>query len=87
MEEFVRELQSLSLHCEYVDTDDQVHDRFVVGLRHKVVKQKLQLISDLTPNIAIIIALQQEQSTQQLAKQSPQEAEVIEAKLYNAKPT
>ncbi len=80
VEEFARELQSLVEHCGYVDSDDQVRDRFVVGLQDTSVKQKLQLIEDLTLEKAVTIARQHEQVKQQLAQQQAQHQEVDEAK-------
>lgn len=41
LEEFCRCLSSLVEHCDYTDTDDQIRDRFVVGLRDwKRLKEK-----------------------------------------------
>ena len=70
VEEFVRTLQTLVQTCNYADPDDQVHDRFVVGLRDMAVKQKLQLITDLSLDKAITIARQHEQVKEQLKLQS-----------------
>lgn len=41
VEEFARELHTRVQHCDYQDPDDQVRDRFVVGLKDTTVKQKL----------------------------------------------
>ena len=47
VEEFARELQILTVHCEYKEqTNEMVRDRFVMGVRDQVVKQKSQLITD-----------------------------------------
>ena len=80
VEEFVRELHTRVQHCDYQDHDDQVRDRFVVGLRDTVVKQKLELIDDLTLDKAVTIARQHEQVKIQLAQQEAQHPEVNEAR-------
>ena len=35
VEEFFRELKSLVVHCQYKDTEDQLRDRFAIGLRDR----------------------------------------------------
>ena len=65
-------LQSLVKTCEYQDPEDQVRDRFVVGLQDISVKQKLQLMPDLTLSKAVDIARQHEQVKQQMAQQGIQ---------------
>lgn len=79
VEEFVRDVQSRVQHCNYHDPDDQVRDRFVIGLQDSTVKQKLQLIEDLTLEKAVIIA------RQQLAQQQSQHQEVNEARAQTSK--
>ena len=44
VEEFVRELQTLALHCGYTNTTEMVRDRFM-GINDPLVKQKLQLMA------------------------------------------
>jgi hypothetical protein len=70
VEEFVRDLQSLVLTCKYIDADDQVRDRFVIGLTDTQIKGKLQLTSDLTLEKAITMARQHEQVKSQLKQQA-----------------
>ena len=70
VEEFARTLQTLVQTCGYKDPDDQVRDRFVVGLKDMAVKQKLQLIADLSLDKAITIARQHEQVKEQLKLQT-----------------
>ncbi len=74
VEEFVRDLQTLITNCEYDHADDMVRDRFVVGLLDTSVKQKLQLVDNLTLGKAVDIARQHEQVKQQLVQQSAQQA-------------
>ena len=44
IEEYYRSLRTLVAHCKYIDTEDQVRDRFVVGLLDRRLKEKLQPI-------------------------------------------
>ena len=54
VEEFVRELQTLALHCDYTNTTEMVRDRFVMGVNDPLVKQKLQLMAaDLSLDKAV----------------------------------
>ena len=69
VEQYVRSLRELVVHCKYVDADDHVRDRLVLGLRDKHVKQKLQLTNDLTLEKAIDIARQTEMVKQQVKLQ------------------
>ena len=70
MEEFVRELQTLALHCDYTNTSEMVRDRFVMGIHDPLVKQKLQLMAaDLSLDKAVAIACQNEQVTTQMREQ------------------
>lgn len=69
VEEFLRDLQNLVRTCDYRDTEDQVRDRFVVGLTDRAIKQKLQLTADLTLDKAVTLARQHELITAQLAQQ------------------
>ena len=85
VEEFVRDLQASVQRCDYQDPDDHVLDRLVCGLQHTTVKQKLQLIQDLTLERATAIARQHEQVRQQLAQQQAQ-LEVSEASAQRARP-
>ena len=62
VDEFARELQTLAVHCEYKEeTNEMVSDRFVMGVKNQAVKQKLQLITDLSLDKAVTIARQHEQ--------------------------
>ncbi|KAK7102732.1 hypothetical protein V1264_020913 [Littorina saxatilis] len=70
VEEFVRALQSLVVHCHYADTEDQVRDRLVIGLRDQRLKEKLQLQNDLTLERVITMARQQKQLKEQMKEQS-----------------
>jgi hypothetical protein len=70
VEEFQRELYALSKHCEFKDRDDQIRDRFVLGLTDVDVKRKLHLEPDLTLEKAIKIAKQFEQVHSQMATTS-----------------
>jgi hypothetical protein len=49
--------------------EDQVRDRFVVGLRDMKLKEKLQLTPNLTLSRALEIARQHEQIKHQLKEQ------------------
>ena len=70
MEGFVRELQTLALHCDYTNTTDMVRDRFVMGINDPLVKQKLQLMAaDLSLDKAVSIARQNEQMKTQMREQ------------------
>jgi hypothetical protein len=88
VEEFLRDLQSLVKTCEYRDEEDQVRDRFVVGLRDSHIKQKLQLKADPTLSDAITLARQHEQVKQQMAAQhaTPQEVNETHAKKFHSRP-
>ena len=41
VEEFVRDLQTRAIHCEYTDANEMIRDRFVMGIKDPSVKQKL----------------------------------------------
>ena len=69
IEEFYRSLRTLVAHCEYKDTEDQVRDRFVIGLNDYKLKEKLQLIHDLSLDKALEIARQHEQIKLQMKQQ------------------
>ena len=60
IEEYYRSLRALVAHCECIDAEDQVQDRFVVGLTDSRLKEKLQLIHALTLAKALEIARQHE---------------------------
>lgn len=76
VEEFVRELQERVKNCGYHDSDDQVRDRLVIGLRDKAVKEKLQLMSDLTLEKAIDSARHGEMVKEQVKEQTVEANEV-----------
>ncbi len=73
IEEFYRSLRALVAHCDYADLEDQVRDRFVVGLIDRRLKEKLQLTHELTLSKAIEIARQHEQVKLQLKEQQIEE--------------
>ena len=77
VEEFVRELQSLVKYCHYSDTDDQIRDRLVIGLRDSRVKEKLQLVSDLSLDKAITIARREEMIKEQMKLQERMKNEAV----------
>ena len=83
VDEFARELQTLVVHWEYKEqTNEMVRDRFVMGVRDQAVKQKLQLITDLNLDKAMIIAIQHEQvKLQKREQQLEQEQHVAEASV------
>ena len=59
VDNFAGELQTLAVHCKYKDqTNEMVRDGFVMGVRDQAVKQKLQLITDLSLDKAMTIARQ-----------------------------
>ena len=72
VQEFAPELHMWAQYCGCKDQDDQIRDRFVVGLNETIVRQKLELIDDLTLDRAITIARQHEQVKSQLAHQNQQ---------------
>ena len=81
VEEFVRELQTLALHCDYTSTTEMVRDRFVMGINDPLVKQKLQLMAaDLSLDKAVTIARQNEQVKTQMREQLQHTAHVSEAR-------
>ncbi|XP_014676826.1 PREDICTED: uncharacterized protein K02A2.6-like [Priapulus caudatus] len=81
VEEFLRDLQAMVENCEYKDPEDQVRDRFVVGLLDRGVKQNLQLMPDLTLDKASAVARQHEQVKLQMVQQQASHQEVSEAKF------
>lgn len=60
VEEFVREIGFLIKTCQYQDSDDMILDRLVQGLRDGEVRQKLELMQDLTLDKAVKFARQHE---------------------------
>ena len=57
VDEFARELQTIAVHCEYKEqTNEMVRARLVMGMRDQAVKQKLQLITDLSLDKAMTFA-------------------------------
>ena len=77
VEEYVRELQNLVKHCDYVDPEDQVRDCFVIGTGNKEVSRKLQLVPDLTLETAV----QRARLEEQVRSQTKHELSVNEIKL------
>ena len=85
VEEYYRCLRSLVAHCEYRDTEDQVRDRLVVGLIDRRLKEKLQLMHDLTLSKALEVARQHEQIKNQMKQQNGTvENDADEAKLRHS---
>ena len=80
VEEYVRALQVLVQSCGYRDAEEQVRDRFVIGMKDTQVKQKLQLIPDLTLDRAVLIARQHEQVKEQVRQQSAEVHEAVQVK-------
>ena len=81
VEEFVKELQTLALHCDYTNTTEMVRDRFVMGINDPLVKQKLQLMAaDLSLDKAVTITRQHEQVKTQMREQIQHTAHVLEAR-------
>ena len=56
VEEFYRRLRSLITHCQYRDVEEQVRVGFVVELRHRKLKERLQLTHDLALAKALEVA-------------------------------
>ena len=83
VEQFARELKTLAIHCEYKEqTNEIARDRFVMGVRDQAVKQKLQLITDLSLDKAMTIARQHEQVKLQMREQQlEQDKHVAEARV------
>ena len=79
VEEFVRDLQNLVKYCKYLDPEDQVRDRFVIGLRDSKLKEKLQLMHDLELQKAIEIARREELVREQLKMQASSVQESLSA--------
>lgn len=62
IEEFVADLYTLAEHCEYGPLkDDLICDRVVVGIRDKELSKRLQLIDNLTLDVAVTKAKQSAQ--------------------------
>lgn len=67
VDEYITDLYRLAEPCEYgVLKEDFIRDRLVVGLRDIKLSERMQLISDLTLEIAVRIAKQSEQIKRQL---------------------
>ena len=81
VEEFVRDLQTLALHCDYTNTTEMVRDRFDMGINDPLVKQKLQFMAaDLSINKAVAIAFQNEHVKTQMREQLQHTAHVSETR-------
>lgn len=74
VEEFLRALQGLVKTCEYQDAEDQVLDRFVIGLLDTDLSGRMQLKATLTLADAVRMARQQEQIDAQKEEQRASEA-------------
>ncbi|GFO14290.1 retrovirus-related pol polyprotein from [Plakobranchus ocellatus] len=71
IEEFYRVLKDLVRHCNYgAEEDSIIRDRFVVGLTDQKLKEKLQLIHDLTLKKALETARQHELIKSQMKAQA-----------------
>ncbi|GFO45821.1 Pol polyprotein [Plakobranchus ocellatus] len=71
IEEFYRVLRDLVRHCNYgAEEDSIIRDRFVVGLTDQKLKEKLQLIHDLTLKKALETARQHELIKSQMKAQA-----------------
>lgn len=69
VEEFYRSLKDLGKYCKYNDEDEIIRDRFVVGLTDQKLKEKLQLVHDLTLTKALETARQHELIKKQMEQQ------------------
>ena len=81
VEEFLRDLQALAQHCAYSDTNEMIRDRFVMGINDPSVKQKLQLVTELSLDKAVMIARQNEQVKMEMRVQLHEQ--VAEAKIVS----
>ena len=66
VEEYARKLHELAATCEFVDKDDQIRDRFVIGLLDSDIKRRLQLESELKLEKAVQDARQYEMIKSQM---------------------
>ena len=79
VEIFIRALYELSEHCEFgVTREEHIRDRIVVGIRDKELSRKLQLISNLTLEMTVQEARQQEEVKAQVSQQGEAAACAVE---------
>ena len=78
VEEYYRILRSLITHCQYRNVEEQVRDGFVVGLRNRNLKERLQLTHNLTLTKALEIARKDEQIKQQMREQNNEGSNVAD---------
>ena len=79
VEIFIRALYELSEHCEFgVNREEHIRDRIVVGIRDKELSRKLQLISNLTLEMTVQEARQQEEVKAQVSQQGEAAACAVE---------
>ena len=70
VEIFIRALYELSEHCDFgVTREEHIRDRIVVGIRDKELSRKLQLIPNLTLEMTVQEARQQEEVKAQVSQQ------------------
>ena len=76
-------IQTLAVHCEYKEqTNEMVRAHFVMGVRDQAVKQKLELITDLSLDKAMTFARQHEQVKLQMREQQlEQDQHVAETRV------
>ena len=69
-ETFIRALYKLSENCDFgANRNENIRDRLVVGIRDKDLSKRLQLIKDLTLNVAVQMVRQAEEVTHQVSQQ------------------
>ena len=84
IEEFYRVLKDLVRFCNYGNEEESIiRDRFVVGLIDQKLKEKLQLIHDLTLKKALETARQHELIKSQMKAQQA-EVDLVSKKQFNS---
>lgn len=80
VDEFIADLYRLAQHCDYSALHDQlVCDRIVVGIKDRVVWEKLQMEATLTLDMAVMMARQSNYvKTQQSVVRAETKPEVLE---------
>lgn len=68
-ESFICSLYELSEHCEFGAAREERRDRIVVGIQDKELSRKLQLISNLTPEMTVQESRQSEEVNAQVSAQ------------------
>lgn len=78
-EAYIRALYELSEHCEFgPNRDENIRDRLVVGIRDKELSRKLQLMEDLTLEMAVQEVRQEEEVKAQVSLQGGEAACSVE---------